>query len=195
MIFLFLFTDPNLFREIDVESLKSNKTYQQVAKTFKKKIEKTEKDAEKVRDPPFDQIVGKNCSEQVVGQLKKVADLVQSMNMELERVVHDSNKLKAKVNKSCLKQIRNKLGTPKELKQSKSTADLDGINSGLNTLDLDPKSSTEIGQLLQSVREKYVKQILTVYEETYKSIQASQIASIQPVRFLMGRETVSDSYF
>ena len=107
------------------------------------------------------------------------------MNIELERTTHESNKLKAKINKSCLKQIKNRLGTTKELKQSKSTADLDFISAGLNNLDLSQKSDNELNHLLQSVREKYVRQIINVYDDTYKAVQAIQTASIQPVSFTL----------
>ena len=47
--FFFLFLDPNIFADIDIDQLKaSSKAYMNIQKSYGKKIKKLEKDAEKV---------------------------------------------------------------------------------------------------------------------------------------------------
>jgi hypothetical protein len=45
---LFLFEDSALFVDIDIEELKANKLYARLAKTYKKKVNRLDKEADKV---------------------------------------------------------------------------------------------------------------------------------------------------
>jgi hypothetical protein len=100
------------------------------------------------------------------------------MSNELDklRAPNEPQKSKAKLEKIGIKQMRKKFCI-KGLKISRSTPNLDKIQTEATTTTSVIPGSEDI-----NIREKYVKQMYSVYEETYKAIKALKVSSIEPVK-------------
>lgn len=111
--------------------------------------------------------------------IKKTQDLSQAMSLELEKLKGHLEKQKLKLEKA-----KKKSGV-KYLKSSKSSLDFDSVSPQIS--EISTKSNLELtienfNSTVANTREKYTKQMIEVYEDTYKSIKDIKISSIQPVK-------------
>ena len=112
---------------------------------------------------------------------QKVATLAQYLFTDIEKIIFDSQKLRIKLEKLNQNDSKNAL-IAKNLKTSKSTPNLDA------SLELDINFTSQLNiadvnmvQLITNTREKYVNEMIKIYEEAFKTIRDTKVSSLEPV--------------
>lgn len=112
--------------------------------------------------------------------MKKVNELEQHLDEEMDKIRNNYVKIKTKLDKNRKKQVK-KLG----LKTSKSTSNIDTsaipVDSDLSYQKQLKAIDDEFYSAMDKSIEKYFRQMVEVYEEAYKNVKNVKVSSIEPV--------------
>lgn len=115
-----------------------------------------------------------------------MAELDQNLNMELDKINHDWEKCKSKLEKEFIKQMKKKQNG-KGIKESKSTPNLSSNDVNNNNINIQLEllnADANFNQLIMNTRKKHIDQMINVYEELYKSVKLIRFSSIEPVSYI-----------
>jgi hypothetical protein len=106
--------------------------------------------------------------------------------MELDKINHDWEKCKSKLEKEFIKQMKKKQNG-KGIKESKSTPNLSSNDVNNNNINIQLEllnADANFNQLIMNTRKNHIDQMINAYEELYKSVKLIRFSSIEPVSFI-----------
>ena len=106
----------------------------------------------------------------------------------MDKITSENAKYKVKLEKNCLKkQAKTLTGLKKDATLSKSNPDFESSFNSAYTFQVD-SAKANFKCMMETTRQKHVEKIKKIYEELYKNIKTTKIASTDAVSYYYLKE-------